>query len=738
MNNGHNQLIVNARGDSRPAGQSAELDRLRLAVNVLQLQMTRQELARAIGQTHDGRRDTWKVFGYPDTISIKDYWSWYERGGMAGRIIDIYPQYTWKGGFVLVDGDERSDDKGAKSAFLQAWVKLAAAQQIWRHFRAVDTLARIGRFAVMLIGAVDGSQNLEEPMGSVRDLAYLNVFGEPDVSILEETAEADPQSPRFGLPKFYQIDLGKPLGKVKVHYSRVIHVAEGRLKSDLYGYPALERVYNSLIDKLKVTGGSAEAFWLLINPGTAIISEDGFGDDDTSLQAFQDEVDKYKHGFDRFLQLSGRTKVQQLDGNIADPRSPYGVAVDEISATTGIPRRVLLGTEEGQLAGSQDERSLHNNASARRTDHAEPVIARPFIDWCIATGVLPPPTAGEYEIEWASLFEATQQQQAETANTAAQAIDTYCGDSVDRRELMPPEEFATRYFGYTPAPVKAEDGEPETTPPTSGGAPASEAAPENLESVKGLNGAQITAALEVVAGLSDGTISPVVATELLVALGLDRGKVDLIIKATPAGGGAHPAPVYFWGGLGGGGQRVDEEALEHLKEQIRAEWAKAAELKRQNDLAEQTLQALNRSRISEQTRVQFWAGISEQTAAIVARLPETALLLHSLAEKIEEFSEALERTRREDGQRLARLEYGLMLLLQGKGNGNRAKTKALVEDIDRDRTRRKLLERHYRALNELQVQLASYGISKPVEMVLQVEDLEKEIDRLEQEMEDEL
>lgn len=452
--NGNGHIIINSRGETRPTTPTADLDRLRLQVNYLQLQMTRQELARAIGQTHDGRRDTWKVFGYPGAITIKDYWDWYERGGMAGRIIDIFPQYTWKGGFVLADGEERSDNKGAKSAFVQAWVKLAAAQQIWRHFKAVDTLARIGRFAVILIGAVDGfkkPEDLQKPIGNVQGLAYLSVFGEPDVSVVEDEVEENIESPRFGLPIYYQIDLGQKLGKRKIHHSRTIHVAEGRLKNDLYGYPALERPYNSLIDKLKVTGGSAEAFWLLVHQGLAIISEDGFGDDDGSLQQFQDEVDKWKHNLDRILQLSGRTKVQELGGNIADPRSSYDVVVDEISATTGIPRRVLLGTEEGQLAGSQDERSLHSSASSRRTDHAEPVIVRPFIDWCIASGVLPPPTSGEYGIEWASLFEATDGQKAEVARTAAEAIDTYCGDSIDRREVMPPAEFATRYLGYTPA-----------------------------------------------------------------------------------------------------------------------------------------------------------------------------------------------------------------------------------------------------------------------------------------------
>lgn len=177
---------------------------------------------------------------------------------------------------------------------------------------------------------------------------------------------------------------------------------------------------------------------------------------------------------------------------------------------------------------------------------------------------------------------------------------------------------------------------------------------------------------------------------------------------------------------------MDEEALQILREQIRAEEAHAAELRRQNDLAAASLLKLEQTRQVEARRTRLWLEISERTANLVQQVPELGLLLHGFSEKLDEYGENL----REVSKRLDRIEYALMLVLSGK-SGDRAKAQALVQNIERDRTNRRLLERHYRFLNELQVQLASYGIQKPVELLIQVEDLQAEIERLEQETESE-
>jgi HK97 family phage portal protein len=67
------------------------------------------------------------------------------------------------------------------------------------------------------------------------------------------------------------------------------------------------------------------------------------------------------------------------------------------------------------------------------------------------------------------------------------------------------------------------------------GAPASDGeTPVNIEAAAGLNGAQITAALAILAGVSAGTTTPTVAVELLIALGISPEKASVMVGSTPA------------------------------------------------------------------------------------------------------------------------------------------------------------------------------------------------------------
>lgn len=76
--------------------------------------------------------------------------------------------------------------------------------------------------------------------------------------------------------------------------------------------------------------------------------------------------------------------------------------------------------------------------------------------------------------------------------------------------------------------------------------PQAEAAtdtPENIESDKGLNGAQINAALDLLNGVTQKTLAPSVAVELLVSLGIQRERAQRMVQeaqvtpvATPTNG----------------------------------------------------------------------------------------------------------------------------------------------------------------------------------------------------------
>lgn len=91
-----------------------------------------------------------------------------------------------------------------------------------------------------------------------------------------------------------------------------------------------------------------------------------------------------------------------------------------------------------------------------------------------------------------------------------------------------PSEPTTPLIDVTPAPARLPSGQP--APVIEAG--TNEQAPENIESTQGLNGAQITAALEILNGVTTGGTAPDVAKELLMALGLASERANTMVDET--------------------------------------------------------------------------------------------------------------------------------------------------------------------------------------------------------------
>src|SRR5690606_32676688 len=102
-----------------------------------------------------------------------------------------------------------------------------------------------------------------------------------------------------------------------------------------------------------------------------------------------------------------------------DPGPHFDVQIALISAATGIPQRILMGSERGELASSQDERNWAVQVADRQNDFAETQVLRPFVNRLIGWGILPEPTGGHYEVEWPRQDEPTSDQRATIAEKAA-------------------------------------------------------------------------------------------------------------------------------------------------------------------------------------------------------------------------------------------------------------------------------------------------------------------------------
>src|SRR5690554_5502570 len=187
---------ANGRANGRKA-REAGLNELRIAQEMSTL-LSRSMLARRAGQHFDGDRDLYRTMGYIRTLTAEDYLGQYLRGDLAARIVDAYPDATWREPpTVKREGTNEGDDDD----FSKAIEALDEKFGFWSVLSRLDRLAGLGHYGVLLIG-LDGGVPLDQPVeGGGFRLLYFNPVGEVHAQILEW--EKNERSPRYGKPLRY-------------------------------------------------------------------------------------------------------------------------------------------------------------------------------------------------------------------------------------------------------------------------------------------------------------------------------------------------------------------------------------------------------------------------------------------------------------------------------------------------------------------------------------------------------
>lgn len=387
--------------------------------------VTRGQFANQVGLQFGTTRDLYNVLGYARDITLQKYYQRYRRDGIASRIITALPQATWRNTPTV----RAVGDLEGKEEFTKKFAELDRKTSVFQTLARMDKLSGIGRYGVLLIG-LRASGPLEDQVTTrrsrdVEDVMYYSTFMEESATI--KTLGADPTKSTFGQPLSYQLKLfgvqnnseipGSPTELRNVHHSRTLHIAEGTEEDSIFGTPRLEAVYNYLDDLDKIIGGTGEAFWRVIDRGMQFDIDKDANMSDEDAATFTDEIEDYVHGLKRYIRTQG-IKTTVLGSDAPDPTGAAVAVLGLIAGTTGIPQRVLTGSERGQLASNQDERNFNARARERQTLFAEPSILIPFVDRMIAYKVLP---AVPYEIIWPDLSTLTDKEKADVAARRAQA-----------------------------------------------------------------------------------------------------------------------------------------------------------------------------------------------------------------------------------------------------------------------------------------------------------------------------
>lgn len=418
----------------------------------------RKRLASRAGQHFGGDRDLYSVMGYPDRVGTNDFISVYNRQDIAARIVDAFPDATWREPPVV----------NADKAFVRDWNEIESRHKLWRTFHRLDRLAGLGHYGVLLLG-LDGGEDMREPVNTGRNynLLYLQPHSERTAEVLEW--ENDPSNPRYGRPRRYQVTtginwtgMGSGQRTIQVHHSRVIHVAERALEDVSIGTPRLERIFNRLMDLDKLLGGGAEIYWQNSAMLLAFIADKDVEWEEDEQAAMASQLEEMQHGLRRMLRLRG-VEASQLAPGIQG-QGPSGLIdsqLDMIAGAAGVPKRILIGSERGELSSEQDENNWAARISERREQYAGPSIVEEFARKGQALGFL---SQSNVKFEWRKSDTLGEQARAEVADKKAGAIQKYMG-TPGSELLVTPEEFRET-LGYDSAlPQEELEEEPDEQEP---------------------------------------------------------------------------------------------------------------------------------------------------------------------------------------------------------------------------------------------------------------------------------
>ena len=437
------KLPMGSRSHKVPGEKPMTANEAKQALTALSAISVRASIAARLGKSFGGDRDIYTALGYTKEPTYNDYVAKYKRQDVARAAIDKPVQASWGRQPRITESVEE------ETAFEKEWASLVKKRRIFHFLSRVDRLASIGSYAVLLMGFDDGGA-FETEVTSAKGLLYLTPYAQDNAKI--SIYEDDPKNERFGLPKEYTINM-KSIGGTevsmpskRVHWSRIIHVAEDLLEDNIEGMPRLQSVFNRLQDLDLIAGGSAEMFWRGAFPGLGFKAEEGRSLQGQDLTDLQNEIEEYMHGLKRYLRLRG-VDIKELKPQVADPSNHIAVQIDLIGCALNIPKRILLGSERGELASSQDEKAWLKTIDERRINYCEPVILRPLIDRLTNKGVLPEPKDG-YVVVWADLLVASDKDVAAIGEARSKTLKNYV-EAIGAEDIVPPEIFYRKIMGFT-------------------------------------------------------------------------------------------------------------------------------------------------------------------------------------------------------------------------------------------------------------------------------------------------
>lgn len=398
----------------------------------------RDLMGQMIGKSNNGLRDIYPIYGYTRTRSYTDYFQYYRLNDYANRVIEALPKSCWRDGVEV-------KDQNNEDVLVNEIKILNKAGQMFKRLESADILNRIGDFSVLYVGVPDGEDSPLKPLGTSTsdklNQVFFSAFSEDGVVITEYNK--DILSPRFGKPEIYSLQkrsdqrtgdkIAQVTKPIQVHWSRIIHLAEGSLDDGIVGMSALSPILNRIKDLDKSIGGAAEAYFRNARGKLAFkVGKDFSGfKNDADKAAFDTAAAAFTNNWQDQINLVGMD-ITNIETPHADPKNTVLVALQAIAAQTGMSIRQLTGEGAGQFAGNEDKATWDQLVADRQNHDCECWMVNLFE---ILTKANMLEYKDTYVIEWPEIQALNEKDRSEVNSKNASAFksvaDALSTDALD-------------------------------------------------------------------------------------------------------------------------------------------------------------------------------------------------------------------------------------------------------------------------------------------------------------------
>lgn len=391
-----------------------------------------------------------------DLLNVDHYMKAFERNPIANRVVSLYPTECWK----VLPSIFESEDANSQTPFEKAFEKVGKnlveqsfyepsetceGSPIWDICSKADITCGIFKYSGILLGFGDGRQ-LNQSVRGKENLKLLFMRALDPTMIRVSKLDQDSNSIRYGQPIEYEVTLGVVdslagmVGTtVKVHWHRILHLADNTLGNPWIGIPRCQPVWNRLKDCEKLYGSAPEMYWKGAFPGISFETHPQLGGDvEIDTVGIKQSVENYFKKLQRYLALTGMT-AKTLAPIVVDPTPQMERTLDAICIQQRCPKRIFVGSERGELASTQDEKMWDERIVYRQLTHLNPNMIIPLVNRLIKFGVLPKPK--KFSITWPDMDSLTDMEKADIAVKRTMALGQYTQDDIE--PSVPFMEFLT-------------------------------------------------------------------------------------------------------------------------------------------------------------------------------------------------------------------------------------------------------------------------------------------------------